>query len=124
MIHLCVKVRRNNAIMRARERVFSGKIILFSCNRQVNNENRKLCNAHILFVSEMKKRKGKKSPLFFSFYVIFTKNLLKKKNYFVIVFINDSRYLFLNTTLSNNVNKFLNKNLILKNGLHVNSIFV
>lgn len=25
MIHLCVKVRRNNNIMRARERVFSGK---------------------------------------------------------------------------------------------------
>lgn len=29
MIHLCVKVRRNNAIMRARERVFSGEWYLW-----------------------------------------------------------------------------------------------
>lgn len=35
MIHLCVNVRRNNAILKARERVFTGKHI----NKQLNKFN-------------------------------------------------------------------------------------
>ncbi|XP_055592181.1 solute carrier family 66 member 2 isoform X1 [Uranotaenia lowii] len=39
MIHLCVTVRRNNAIMRTRERVFSGdETLLESINRTINSD--------------------------------------------------------------------------------------
>lgn len=61
MIHLCVKVRRNNNIMRARERVFSGKqtihdLIQFSSSdesfQRVHLHNNDLGKTFLLVVFE------------------------------------------------------------------------